>query len=114
HASHRRARVARGAATGGGRLTPKESGMYAFEYQRPVDLAQALAGAGDEARFLAGGQSLVQAMRLRLSSSERLVDLGAIDELRKIDADGDGVTIGAMATHAAVAASPEVRQAIPA
>lgn len=88
--------------------------MYAFDYQRPADLAQARAAAGGEARYLAGGQSLVQAMRLRLSSAERLIDLGALDELRKIEVDADAVTIGAMATHASVAASPEVRQAIPA
>ena len=51
--------------------------MYAFDYQRPTsrDAAKA-AAAGADARFLAGGQSLIQAMRLRLSQSERLVDLG--------------------------------------
>ena len=55
---------------------------------------------GADTRFLAGGQSLIQAMRLRLSQSERLVDLGAIADLKAIKADGNGVTIGAMATHA--------------
>ena len=42
-------------------------------------------------------------MRLRLSQSERLVDLGAIADLKQIKADSNGVTIGAMATHASVA-----------
>ena len=89
--------------------------MYAFEYQRPSSRADAIAAAtGADTRFLAGGQSLIQAMKLRLSQSERLVDLGAIADLKTISVDGSGVTIGAMATHAAVAASAEVRRALPA
>lgn len=88
--------------------------MYAFDYQRPADTTGALAAVGQgDARFLAGGQSLVQAMKLRLSSSERLVDLGGIAGLKGIDVAGGTVTIGAMTTHAAVAASAEVRRAIP-
>ena len=89
--------------------------MYAFDYQRPAsrDAAKAAAG-GADARYLAGGQSLIQAMRLRLSQSERLVDLGGIADLKTIKVDSGGVTIGAMATHAAVAASADVRKAIPA
>ena len=51
--------------------------MYAFEYKRPTSVADAKAAVAGEARYLAGGQSLIQAMKLRLSSSERLVDLGA-------------------------------------
>ena len=72
--------------------------MYAFEYQRPStkDAAKS-AASGAGVRYLAGGQSLVQAMRLRLSQSDRLVDLGGIAELKQIRADGNGVTIGAMA-----------------
>ena len=75
--------------------------MYAFEYQRPTsrDAAKS-AAAGADTRYLAGGQSLIQAMRLRLSQSERLVDLGAVADLKGIKAEGNGVTIGAMATHA--------------
>jgi carbon-monoxide dehydrogenase medium subunit len=88
--------------------------MYSFDYQRPRSRADAVAAAQGEARYLAGGQSLVQAMKLRLSSSERLVDLGAITDLAGIKVDAAGVTIGAMTTHAAVASAPEVRRAIPA
>ena len=89
--------------------------MYAFEYQRPASRAEAAAAAtGGDTRYLAGGQSLIQAMRLRLSQSERLVDLGGIADLRGIEADGDGVKIGAMATHAAVAAHADVRRLLPA
>jgi carbon-monoxide dehydrogenase medium subunit len=87
--------------------------VYAFEYQRPADLAAARTALAGDARYLAGGQSLVQAMRLRLSRSDTLVDLGGIAELRAIRADGDGVTIGAMATHHAVATHADVRRLCP-
>jgi carbon-monoxide dehydrogenase medium subunit len=89
--------------------------MYGFDYQRPAsrDAAKA-AASGADARYLAGGQSLIQAMRLRLSQSERLVDLGGIADLKAIKVDANGVTVGAMATHASVAANADVRKAIPA
>jgi carbon-monoxide dehydrogenase medium subunit len=88
--------------------------MYAFEYQRPTSRADAVSAATGDTRFLAGGQSLIQAMKLRLSSSERLVDLGAIADLRGITADGGGAfTIGAMTTHAAIAESAELRKSAP-
>lgn len=88
--------------------------MYSFDYQRPADRAAALAAHQGDARFLAGGQSLIQAMRLRLSSSERLIDLGGIAELQGIRADDAQVVIGAMTPHAAVAASADVRRVLPA
>lgn len=88
--------------------------MYSFDYQRPADRAAAAAAMKGDARFLAGGQSLVQAMKLRLSSSERLVDLRGVGDLKGIRVDGGTVVIGAMTTHAEVAASAEVRKAIPA
>ncbi len=88
--------------------------MYSFEYLRPTDRASALAALAGDARYLAGGQSLVQAMKLRLSSSERLVDLGGVADLRGVRVEGDRVVIGAMSSHAAVARSTEVRHAIPA
>jgi carbon-monoxide dehydrogenase medium subunit len=88
--------------------------MYSFDYQRPADRQAAIAAAQGDTRFLAGGQSLVQAMRLRLSQSERLVDLGGIADLKGIRVDGGNVVVGAMTTHAAVAGAPEVRRALPA
>jgi carbon-monoxide dehydrogenase medium subunit len=89
--------------------------MHAFEYHRPSSTKDALSlGKKEEARYLAGGQSLVQAMKLRLSSPSDLVDLGAIKELAGIKASGSGVEIGAMTRHADVAGSPEVKKAIPA
>jgi aerobic carbon-monoxide dehydrogenase medium subunit len=86
--------------------------MYSFDYQRPGSRADAVRAAQGEARYLAGGQSLVQAMKLRLASPERMVDLGGIADLRDIKQDGGNLVIGAMCTHAAVASSPEVRRAI--
>ena len=88
--------------------------MYAFEYKRPANAADAKAAVAGDARYLAGGQSLIQAMKLRLSSSERLVDLGGMADLKTIKMDGANVVIGAMATHAQVAASAEVRRTCPA
>lgn len=88
--------------------------MYAFDYQRPASVADAKAALSGDARFLAGGQSLIQAMKLRLSSSERLVDLGAIAELKTIKMDGANLVIGATVTHATVAASADVKRACPA
>ena len=88
--------------------------MYAFDYKRPASVADAKAALGAEARYLAGGQSLIQAMKLRLSQSDTLVDLGGIKDLQTIRMDGANLVIGAMVTHAAVGASAEVRKANPA
>jgi carbon-monoxide dehydrogenase medium subunit len=90
--------------------------MHAFEYHRPSSTKDALAlGSNkEEARYLAGGQSLVQAMKLRLSSPSDLIDLGTIKELVAIKASGSAVEIGAMTRHADVAGSKDVQKAIPA
>jgi len=88
--------------------------VYTFDYQRPASVADAKAALSTDARYLAGGQSLIQAMKLRLSSSERLVDLGGLSDLKAIKMDGANVVIGAMVTHAAVAASADVKRACPA
>jgi aerobic carbon-monoxide dehydrogenase medium subunit len=90
--------------------------MHAFEYHRPSSTKDALAlGSNkEEARYLAGGQSLVQAMKLRLSSPSDLIDLGTIKELVGIKASGNAVEIGAMTRHADVAGSKDVQKAIPA
>ena len=88
--------------------------MYTFDYKRPATVNDAKAALGNDARYLAGGQSLIQAMKLRLSQSETLVDLGGIADLKAIKVDGGNVVIGAMVTHAAVGLSAEVRSANPA
>jgi len=90
--------------------------MHAFEYHRPASSKDAisLAGKKQEGRYLAGGQSLVQAMKLRLSSPTDLIDLGTIKELVGIKASGSAVEIGAMTRHADVAGSKDVQKTIPA
>ena len=89
--------------------------MYAFQYQRAksvADAAAALSKSGGKA--LAGGQSLVGAMKLRLANPGTVVDLSGIGELKGIKKEGDAIVIGAMTTHAEVASSSAVKQAIPA
>jgi carbon-monoxide dehydrogenase medium subunit len=89
--------------------------MYAFEYQRAKTVAEAVAAlAKSGGKPLAGGQSLVGAMKLRLANPGTLVDLSGIAELKGIKKEGDAVVIGALTTHAEVAASSVVKQAIPA
>ena len=73
-----------------------------FDYVRPgtVDEAvRALSEAGEDAKILAGGQSLIPVLRLRLAAPSVLIDLGGIPELRRIRDDGDRIAIGAMAPH---------------
>jgi carbon-monoxide dehydrogenase medium subunit len=88
--------------------------MYAFEYQRAKSVADATAAiAKSGGKALAGGQSLVGAMKLRLANPGTVVDLGGIAELKGIKKDGETIVIGAMTTHADVAASAAVKQSIP-
>jgi carbon-monoxide dehydrogenase medium subunit len=89
--------------------------MHAFNYHRPASVKEAaVLAAQRDAKILAGGQSLVQAMRLGLSAPGAIVDLGTIADLSGIRVEGDTVVIGAMTRHADVAESPDVRKAIPA
>jgi len=90
--------------------------MHAFEYHRPTSSKDAIAlkGKQDEGKYLAGGQSLVQAMKLRLASPTDLIDLGSLKELSFVKVSGSAVEIGAMTRHADVAESKEVQKAIPA
>jgi len=90
--------------------------MHAFNYHRAgsVKDAQAMIGKAADGKLLAGGQSLVQTMKLRLSSPSDVVDLGAIKELAGIKVSGGTVEIGAMTRHADVAGSGDVKKAIPA
>jgi carbon-monoxide dehydrogenase medium subunit len=89
--------------------------MQPFNYQAPASVADAArAAAGADAKLLAGGQSLLASMKLGLAAPETLIDLGQIAELKGIKVADGKVTIGAMTTHGAVAASADVRRAIPA
>jgi aerobic carbon-monoxide dehydrogenase medium subunit len=88
----------------------------AFDYVRPssVDEAvDALGRAGDDGKILAGGQSLLPVLRLRLAAPSVLVDLGRVPGLRGVRVDGNDLVVGAMTTHAEVAASPVVQAEAP-
>jgi carbon-monoxide dehydrogenase medium subunit len=91
--------------------------MYpeSFEYFRPRTLAEAasLLKKHKGARLLAGGHSLLPAMKIRLASAKALIDLGALKGLSGIKARGNAIEIGAMTTHAELAASPLVRKSCP-
>jgi aerobic carbon-monoxide dehydrogenase medium subunit len=88
-----------------------------FEYVAPESLDEAiklLAESGGEAKVLAGGHSLLPAMKLRLAQPGKLIDLRKVPGLNEIKVDANGTTIGAMVTHADVARSPEIQRALPA
>ena len=89
--------------------------MYAFDYRRPGTVAEAdlALKAAPGAKLLAGGQTLIPAMKLRLAQPGNVVDLGAIAGLRGITKVDGALRIGAMTTHAAVAESADVKAAIP-
>ncbi|NUS90825.1 MAG: xanthine dehydrogenase family protein subunit M [Nocardia sp.] len=88
----------------------------AFEYHAPTTAAEAvtlLADLGDEAKIIAGGQSLVPMLALRLAVFDHLVDLRRLEELRGIENRGDAVWVGAGTTHATVGRDPGIRRDIP-
>ncbi len=90
--------------------------MYSFAYHRPTSLAEvkSLLGTIEEPRLLAGGQTLIPTLKQRLASPDAVIDLKGIAALGGIERQGAALVIGALARHAAVAASPLVHQAIPA
>jgi len=86
----------------------------AFEYTAPLTLTEALELlAGGERKVLAGGQSLIPLMKLRLATPEKIVDLGRVPGLGEIEESSGGLLIGAMATHYGIAISPLVRGRCP-
>jgi carbon-monoxide dehydrogenase medium subunit len=87
-----------------------------FQYARPttVDEAlQAIAAGGEDAKILAGGQSLIPVMRLRLAAPSTVVDLTKVTELRGVRDDGDAIVIGAMTTHSDVISDPLIKEFAP-
>jgi carbon-monoxide dehydrogenase medium subunit len=88
--------------------------MYAFTFERPSTTAEAARLAASGAKPLAGGQTLLASMKLRLADPGKLADLGGIKELVGIRKDGSGLVIGAMTRHADLAESDLVKSAIPA
>jgi carbon-monoxide dehydrogenase medium subunit len=89
--------------------------MYSFDYQRPgqSDAAVAVLAANGDAKYLAGGQSLLPTMRLRLAQPSALVDVTRIGSMKEIHVSGDTVTIGGAVCHAQVAANDDIRRVLP-
>jgi len=89
--------------------------MYAFEYHRPSNIkaAASLARKLANAKLIAGGQSLLPVLKLRLAKPGAMIDLGNLPELRGISAVGANVVIGAATRHAEVAASREIQISLP-
>ena len=84
-----------------------------FDYVAPTSVEDALAALaehGDDAKIIAGGQSLLPVLRMRLNAPEMVIDLGKIDSLRGIRDDGDAIVIGAMTTHHDVLHDPMVNE----
>src|ERR1700752_3406728 len=90
--------------------------MYSTTYHRPssVDEAAALFAKGKEAKYLAGGHTLIPVMKQRLASPSDVIDLARIKDLVGIEVSGDTVTIKAATAHFDVASSAAVQKAIPA
>src|SRR5260221_706146 len=90
--------------------------MYNFNYHRASGLRQAtnMLGKFEEAKLLAGGQTLLPTMKQRLASPTDIIDLNKIEGMSAIEVKGRNLVIGAMTRHADVASSPVVQQAIPA
>ena len=90
--------------------------MYEFTFHQPetLDEAAQIFADADDGQFIAGGQTIVPVMKQRLAMPSDIIDLGRISDLEGISLDGDLLAIGAMTTHAEVAASQDVKKAIPA
>jgi len=86
-----------------------------FAYARAASVAEAVAAfrASGDARYLAGGQSLIPALNLRLQAPELLIDITHIAALRGIELRGDALRIGALTRHSEILASPLVAEAAP-
>jgi carbon-monoxide dehydrogenase medium subunit len=82
-----------------------------FEYRRAGSVEEAieLLGTDEDAKLLAGGHSLIPAMKLRIARPTMLVDVGRLDDLRFVREDGDSITVGALTRHAQLAADPSLR-----
>lgn len=88
--------------------------MYSFDYERPSGVNEAASAIGEDDKFLAGGQTLIPTLKLRLAQPGKLVDLSGISELKGISVNGSELSVGAMTRHVDVADSADVKSAIPA
>ena len=92
--------------------------MYAaeFDYVRASSIEEAISlkGANDDSSLLAGGHSLIPAMKLRLSTPQKLIDISGLDQLKKISNNGSYISIGALCTHKQCAESDMIQSKCPA
>lgn len=90
--------------------------MYDFEYVKPgsLDAAKSAIAGAEDGKLMAGGMTLIPTLKQRLASPSDVIDLSGISDLTGIRKDGNSIVIGAMTCHADVAASADVRAAIPA
>ena len=92
--------------------------MYAkeFDYVRASSIEEAISlkGANDESSVLAGGHSLIPAMKLRLSTPQKLIDISGLDQLKNISNSGSFISIGALCTHKQCAESDVIKNNCPA
>ncbi|PWC78873.1 FAD binding domain-containing protein [Azospirillum sp. TSH64] len=87
-----------------------------FDYLRPETVAEALAAladGGDDARVIAGGQSLMPMLNMRLVQPRLLIDLGRLEELRSLRAEDGWLTVGAAVTQSEVLARPALAREVP-
>ncbi|MDG4823008.1 xanthine dehydrogenase family protein subunit M [Asanoa sp. WMMD1127] len=87
-----------------------------FDYAAPTTVDEAISAlrdGGEDAKVIAGGQSLIPLLRMRFAAPSTLVDLGGVEELRHVREDGDALVIGAMVTHARVLRDPLVAEHAP-
>jgi carbon-monoxide dehydrogenase medium subunit len=87
-----------------------------FDYARPATLDEALellATHGDDAKLLAGGHSLLPAMKLRLSQPKMVIDIGRLPDLRGVRRDGERIVIGALTTHYDIESSEVLKRDCP-
>jgi len=89
--------------------------MYNFDYHRPKNVADAVAALkkASDGKLIAGGQTLLPTLKMRLAQPSDLIDLSGVSELQGIKVEGQTLTIGAMAKHNDVATSADVARAIP-
>src|ERR1700761_8876882 len=90
--------------------------MYAFDYQRPATLADAMKvfESSEAASFIAGGMTLIPTLKQRLRRPSVVIDLSAVTDLKGITVTNNAVTLGAMACHVDVASSADVKRVLPA
>lgn len=90
--------------------------MYDFNYHRPNSVRRAVAmmDRAEDAKFIAGGHTLLPTMKQRLAAPSDLIDLGGIEGLRGVELKGRTLHVGALTPHAEVASSSTVHEAIPA